>query len=368
MCPVLILKEGVVVENYTLDLLDPSKRDLHRTAGYSYYSGWSACNLTSINVSTVQTEDEFLKRVEVATLLGTIQAAYTDVGYLDRDSEIPVNKLIIEREALLGISMCGVLDNPKICLSPSTLQAGAKLALLKNEIFAKKINIKPASRLTCIKPEGTNSLALGGIASGIHPRRSRRYIRRIQASSLESVFQTFRQVNPTCVEKMVGPGLDDDSYCVCFPMESPQDAIVQTTLDPIEHLKSVQVVQENWVSVATRPERLEAGLHSVSVTVTVSESEWAPVQEFVWQNRHSFVGLSFLPSFGDYVFDYAPQQAVYEAVEGVAYSEKEAAAWVFWNRIKSEIKDVDYSAFIETEDGTTLAENLACGVGGCDLI
>lgn len=364
MCPVLILKDGAVVENYTLDLLDPTKRDIHKKNGFEFHSGWSACNLTSINASTISSEEDFISRVRAATLLGTIQASYTDTGYLDRDSTIPVNRLIIEREALLGVSICGILDNPEICLNPDILRRGAETALKENEVFAGLLGIRKSSRLTCVKPEGTNSLVLGGIGSGIHPRRARRFIRRIQANSLDSVFQSFRAVNPTCVEKMVGPGYDDDSFCVCFPLESPENAVLQVGLDPIEHLRCVKLVQENWVAPATRQDRLEGAAHSVSVTVTVDEDKWGVVRDFVWENKEFFVGLSFLPSIGDYVFDYAPQQAVYPD----ARTEKERVAWLFWEQLRRDILPVDYTKFIETEDGTTVNENLACGLGGCDLI
>jgi len=321
-----------------------------------------------VNAAKALTEKDFLDAVDAASLLGTLQAAYTDTGYLDRDSEVKVSKKIIEREALLGVSLCGILDNPGICLDAATLQKGAARAVFRNEEIAERIGIRPTSRATCVKPEGTNSLALGGIGSGIHARRARKFIRRIQANELDSVFKTFRSVNPTCVQKMEGPQYGNDSYVVCFPMESPEDAVVQTELDPIDHLRYVKLVQENWVVPGTRKGRLEGGCHSVSVTVTVDSDKWGAVRDFIWVNKKSFVGLSFLPSFGDYIYEYAPQQAVKDPASNPGLSDKEIEAWVFWNQIKSDMKFVDYTATLEFDDATDLIGEQACSSGKCELV
>ena len=110
MAPILIRdRKGRAVERYTLDLLDPKRREYWRDQGYTYQSGWQACNLTTVNVSACETSDDLVEAARQASILGTLQAGYTDTGYLGR-----ISQKIMEREALLGVSLCGIMDKPKI--------------------------------------------------------------------------------------------------------------------------------------------------------------------------------------------------------------------------------------------------------------
>ncbi|MHA2135083.1 MAG: hypothetical protein ACW99J_14585 [Candidatus Thorarchaeota archaeon] len=183
MCPTLIEKDGQVVESYTQALLNPDLREEWESQGYTFSSGWQACNLSTINASKLTSEASLLAAAKSAAIIGTIQASYTDAGYLGETS-----RKIIEREALIGVSICGIMDQPKVCLEANSLAKAAVIVNATNRQVAAKLNIRPASRTTCIKPEGTTSLVLGA-ASGIHAHHARRYIRRVNASSDEPIFQ-----------------------------------------------------------------------------------------------------------------------------------------------------------------------------------
>src|SRR5690606_31627086 len=147
----------------------------------------------------------------------------------------PVSEEIAKRDALLGIGMTGMFDAPDIACDPVFQRRVAEQVKEWNAAYARRIGINPAARTTLIKPSGTTSLELGCVASGHHPHHARRYIRRVTADELETVFQAFRQVNPhMCVRK------PDGKYVIEFPVEAPSGAIVKSDLGAIEFLEKVK--------------------------------------------------------------------------------------------------------------------------------
>ena len=158
-------------------------------------SGWQGCNLSTINCSSVTDENDFYERCRAAAIIGTLQAGFTKLEYLGETSE-----KIFEREALLGVSLTGTMEKPDLVLSEKILREGAKIAVKTNEEIAKKIGIKQAARVTCLKPEGTSSSMLG-TSSGIHPHHAKRYIRHVQANMLEAPYEYFKSYNPQACEK-----------------------------------------------------------------------------------------------------------------------------------------------------------------------
>ncbi|MFX6230679.1 hypothetical protein ABTF44_22035, partial [Acinetobacter baumannii] len=45
-------------------------------------SGWQMCNLCEINGRKIKTKQDFATAAKAAAIIGTLQAAYTDFGYL----------------------------------------------------------------------------------------------------------------------------------------------------------------------------------------------------------------------------------------------------------------------------------------------
>ena len=357
MCPTLIEKDGQVAESYTQALLNPDLRKEWESQGYTFSSGWQACNLSTINASKLTSEASLLAAAKSAAVIGTIQASYTDAGYLGETS-----RKIIEREALIGVSICGIMDQPKVCLDANSLAKAAVIVNATNRQVAAKLNIRPASRTTCIKPEGTTSLVLGA-ASGIHAHHARRYIRRVNASSDEPIFQAFAEQNPHAVEDSVW-GADK---VVAFAMESPPEALIKSDLDAVGFMGCAKLVQESWVQQGCSiPSRLEGAHHNVSITVTVDPDEWRAVQAFLWDNRSIFCGVSFLSAFGDYDYPQAPLQAVRSSDS--AMSEAERAALDYWSLLRARSRPVNYDAVYEQEDTTNVVQQLACAGGLCELL
>jgi intein/homing endonuclease len=112
-------------------------------------SGWQACNLCEINGKKIKTKEDFALAAVAAARIGTLQASYTDLTYLG-----PISKKIIEKEALLGVSITGMMDNPDVLFDPQIQREMAELIVKTNREFAKKIGINPAARCTCVKPAG----------------------------------------------------------------------------------------------------------------------------------------------------------------------------------------------------------------------
>lgn len=311
-------------------------------------SGWQMCNLSTINGAALTDVDDFLTACIHAAVIGTLQAAYTDIPYLG-----PVTRYLNERDALLGVSICGFMDNPDLLFDPALLERGARLARAANRIVAAAIGIRPAVRVTCVKPEGTASLLLGA-ASGIHPHHARHYFRRVQANRRDAVYRHFAAANPHLTETSVYRPETDD--VITFAVEAPPHAILRDEIGALEFLRLVQRVQKHWVLAGEAESTRSPGLHhNVSHTCTVKPAEWDAVADFIWRNRAGFTGVALLSHDGDKRYPQAPREAV--------VTEDDVAKW---NRLK--YHPVDYTQLVEQTDETALKEVAACVGGSCDLI
>jgi ribonucleoside-diphosphate reductase alpha chain len=340
LCPRAVLDEPAVARLRELGHNGPLE------PGQSV-SGWQMCNLSTVNGAAVECPEDFFRACRTAALLGTLQAAYSKIDYLG-----PVTRFLNEREALLGVSLCGVLDRPKVLLDPQVLEAGARMVKATNALFASLIGIERAARTTCVKPEGTASLLLGA-GSGIHPHHAPRYFRRVQVNRFDPVYRHFKDHNPEMTEASVySPDTDD---VVTFPMEAPEGGLCRGDIDGLKFLEHVLLVQKHWVEAGLAHDAYNPGLlHNVSNTVTVKEAEWGEVAELIWENRQHFTGVALLADTGDKTFRQAPREAV-DSPEDV----------LRWNQI--EFTPVDYRQLAESEDRTKLADVAACAGGACEL-
>ena len=310
------------------------------------YTGWGFCNLCEINAAKFICYEDFEAAARAATLIGTIQATYTKMPYLGWVSE-----QIVKRDALLGISMTGMLDTPEISCNPEYQRKIAAKVKEWNTEYAARLGIRPAARTTCIKPSGTASLLLNCVGSGHHAHHARRYIRRVIADELEPVFQAFKSVNPhMCLRKP-----SDGKWVIEFPVEVSSKAIIKEDLSALKFLDMVKSTQQNWVIPGTADET--AGLnHNVSNTVMVRPEEWDSVLDYLWANREFFTGVALLPSSGDKDFAFSPN----ESITTPADEQK-------WNDILLLYKPVDYTALVESEDGTHVSMEPACAGGLCSI-
>jgi ribonucleoside-triphosphate reductase len=264
-------------------------------------SGWQGCNLTEINGGAAKTPEEFYAACRAGSILGTLQAGYTDFKYISETS-----KRIFDREALLGVSVTGWMTNPEILLDEDIQKKGAKTVLKVNEQVAKLIGINPCARGTCVKPSGNASVLLE-TTSGIHGEHAPRYLRTAQINKESEIAKLIAEKMPYMVEESIWSANGTD-YAISFPVVADKDAIFKDELNGTNLLERVQIVQQNWVEYGTRKEacadpRLR---HNVSNTVTVTPTDWSRVTDFVFENRAFFAGISFLGSSGDKDYAQAP--------------------------------------------------------------
>ncbi len=276
-------------------------------------SGFAFCNLCEINMGRVTDEASFREACEAAAVLGTLQADYTDFEYLG-----PVSTAIARRESLLGISMTGMMEHPEVAFNPALQRKMARHILEINERVAARIGVLTAARATCVKPAGTTSCILG-TSSGIHPHHSRRYFRRTQANEDELLVDFFRAQNPLAVEASVWNPNGTD-VVLTFCIEAGPDARTKQQVDALKLLDAVRLTKENWIDAGKRPERCAAPWlsHNVSNTISVKDSEWEAVTDYIYDHRDAFAGISLLPDGGDLDYPQAPFCEVLTADEIVA--------------------------------------------------
>jgi intein/homing endonuclease len=268
------------------------------------------CNLCEINGKKIKNKEDFSKAARAAAIIGTLQASYTKFAYLGKTSEE-----IVEREALLGVSITGMMDNPDVIFDPATQQEMAKLVLETNAWMSKKIGINQAARATCIKPAGTTSCILGS-ASGIHPHHAKRYFRRVQGNSMETPLQYFKTSNPLAVEKSVWSANKTDEI-ITFCVEVPEGAKTKNQLSALKLLEHVKNTQQNWVTYGKNPECCTQPWlnHNVSNTINVRLDEWDGITDYIYENRDSFAGIALLPQSGDLDYPQAPMCTIHTSRE-----------------------------------------------------
>lgn len=293
------------------------------------------CNLTTINGAVLNSQHELEHAASRAAFIGTLQASMTDFHYLR-----PVWRHQTEKDALLGVSITGIARDD---LDQFDFRAAAGWVERVNASTASEIGINPAARLTCIKPEGTASLAIG-TTSGVHAGHAQHYIRRLRFNKTEAIARFFQHRIPEFVEQCV---YNENDVAVSFPVELPEHAVTTQTENTSDFLARIKKLSEEWVKPGHKN---GLNTHNVSCTVNVRESEWDDVRDWVWEHRNSFNGMSFLPENHQY------EQAVLETIDKETYDD-----------MASRFPNVDLANVIEHDDQTKLAEELACAGGACEI-
>ena len=296
------------------------------------------CNLSEIVVRPEDDLDTLKKKAEVAAIIGTLQATLTDFRYLRN-----VWKRNTEEEALLGVSMTGIMDHYLLSKGDSPdlekwLEQIRDVAVKTNEKWAAKLGINQSAAITCVKPSGTVSQLVDS-ASGIHPRFSEHYIRRVRSDKKDPLAQ-FMQTAGFPVEQDL---MSQASLVFSFPVESPQGCTTVKQVGAMEQLKLWKAYQNHWCE------------HKPSITVYYTDDEFLEVAQWIWDNFDLCSGISLLP-YSDHVY----QQAPYEDIDAEKYEELLAAMPV----------SVDWSALeqFEQDDNTTGSQELACVGGACEIV
>jgi len=306
------------------------------------------CNLTEVVIRAKDTHKDILRKVRLATILGTFQASLTNLRRLRKKWVINT-----EEEALLGVSLTGIMDNEfmngSTIKTTSEWHGGTNLpdfliklkreAIKINKEWAKSLGINPSTSITAIKPSGTVSQLVDS-ASGIHPRHNKYYLRRVRADIKDPIAQLMKDEGVPCEPDVMKP---DSVSVFTFPMKAPKNAVLRDDKTAIEQLELWLIYQTYYCE------------HKPSVTISVCEHEWMQVGAWVYENFDKVSGVSFLPHS-----DHSYQQAPYEdCTEGV-YLEAIAdmPESVNWSKIKE----------YELSDTTVGMKTMACSGSVCEMV
>jgi len=308
------------------------------------------CNLSEVVVRAEDTEETLLEKVEMATILGTLQATLTDFKYLRK-----VWKDNTEEERLLGVSLTGIMDS-KLFNSYNSIYmedgqyvydetyAGDILTKLKekaietNKKLAKQLGIPQSTAITCVKPSGTVSQLVDS-ASGIHNRYSEYYIRTVRGDNKDPLTEFMKSAGIPNEPDVMKP---DSTTVFSFPMKAPEGA--ETDSGAIDQLRTWATFQKYWCE------------HKPSVTISVKEDDWLKVGAWVYENFDDISGISFLPHS-----DHTYAQAPYQAIDKKKYKQliKEMPSSVDWSKL---------SEFEKGIDNTAGSKELACTAGVCEVV
>ena len=347
----VVLLRHRITKEYFMDLWDRVRASQSGEPGF-YFSNdkdWGTnpcceialrpyqfCNLTEVNTSDLETQKEYDDRVKAASLIGTLQAGYTDFHYL-RD----IWQKQTEKEALIGVSMTGIASGR---VAELDMKRAANAVKRENARIAKIIGIKSAARCTTVKPAGTTSLTLG-TSSGIHPWHGDYYLRRVRVGKNESIYTHLLIHHPELVEdEYFRP---HDTAVITVPQKSPEGAITRKE-SALQLLKRVKAVTEEWVRPGTRRGQ---NTHNISATISIRNDEWVDVGDWMWDNREFYNGLSVLP-FDDHTYVQPPFEECSKEKYQVLYDS---------------LEEVDLTQVIEYEDNTDLQGELACSGGSCEV-
>lgn len=298
------------------------------------------CNLSEVVVRSSDTFATLKQKVELATILGTIQSTFTDFGFLSEEW-----KRNTEEERLLGVSLTGIMDNEVMNGSgrpandqelPKILEALRDHAREVNKVWAERLGIPASVAITCVKPSGTVSQLVDS-ASGIHPRYSKYYIRTIRQDKKDPITQFLIDQGVPYEPDVMKP---DSTVVFSFPQKAPEGAVTRNDRTALEQLELWLVYQRHWSE------------HKPSITVYVRDNEWLEVGAWVYRHFDEVSGISFLPH-SDHTYQQAPYQECSEADYLLA---KEHLG-----------VDIDWSLFIEEEDNTIASQELACVSGVCEI-
>ena len=295
------------------------------------------CNLSEVVVRSEDTLETLKSKIEVAAMIGTLQATLTDFRYLRK-----VWQRNTEEEALLGVSLTGIMDHKVLGSSTDKLSEWLEemkgVAVKTNKAWAKKLGINQSAAITCVKPSGTVSQLVDS-ASGIHPRFSKHYIRRVRSDAKDPLAQYMSTAGFPVEQDVMSPA----SLVFSFPVKSPKTSTTVKQVGAMEQLALWKAYQNHWCE------------HKPSITVYYTDDEFLQVSQWIWENFDLCSGISLLP-YSDHVY----QQAPYEEIDANQYKEL----------VKAMPKDINWNDLenFEQEDNTTGSQELACVGGACEIV
>jgi ribonucleoside-diphosphate reductase alpha chain len=330
---------------------EDSRRDWSQVAGTNpcgeiLLRSKGLCNLTEVIVQSEDSLADLKRKVEIATVLGTVQSSLTNFKYIRK-----IWKDNAEEERLLGVSLTGQFGHEVLSGQSGMSKLASWLddmrehAVETNRKTAFKAGINASVAITTVKPSGTVS-QLTGTASGMHPWHAKEYIRTVRGDNKDPLTEFLKSSGVPHEPDVMAP---NDTTVFFFPQQAPDSAVTRDDLTALEHLEMWKVYKQHWTE------------HNPSVTVSVKEDEWIKVANWLYDNWEWVGGLSFLP-YDDHTYKQAPYTDLPAEVDGVIYDSIE--------EFEKQVPHIEweYLPYYETQDTTTGSQTLACVAGNCELV
>ena len=348
-------ERGIFNRGSLIDTLPPRRIDVLREQGGYFDAGGTTiigplgtnpcgeiilqskqfCNLSEIVARSDDTEESLMRKMRLATMIGTYQSTLTYFPYLSKEWQDNC-----ERERLLGVSITGQWDCP-ILREPGILERLRDEAIRVNKIYSEQFGITPSTCITCVKPSGTLSQMVD-CSSGMHPRHAPYYIRRVRIAATDSLFKMLKDQGVP-YQPEIGQAVENaTTYVLEFPVKAPEGSVFKDDISALDQLEHWKLVKEHYTE------------HNPSVTISVGDDEWIEVANWVYKNWNIVGGLSFLPR-DNHVYPLAP----YEEITKEKYLE-----------LSRRVAHIDYSKIItyEKKDELDVKKELACVAGVCEIV
>lgn len=294
------------------------------------------CNLSIAVARSDDTYETLKDKVEVATIIGTIQCLMTNFPGMRQEW---VQNQIDER--LLGVDITGQRDCP-LLEDPTVLRNLRDHAIETNKIWAKRFNINQSAAVTTVKPSG-NSAVLLDCASGIHGRWAAYYERNVRVGATSSMYKILRDANvPLQPENGQETWAEPTTYVATFLVAAPEGTPTRNDLSALDQVEYWKHVKQNWTE------------HNPSVTITYKGDEIMGLMDWVWKNIDILGGMAFLPH----------QDIQMAKLPYVEISQEEFEIRSLTKPVINFAKLMQY----EHTDMTTAAQELACLGSSCDIV
>lgn len=296
------------------------------------------CNLSTVVAKKNDTKEMLMRKVKLATILGTLQSNLINFTFFEERGDYTFKDNCAE-ERLLGVSVTGIMDAHMLFRQEKNiLKDMNKLAHEVNRSWAEYLGINPSASITCVKPEGTTS-CVAGSSSGMHPRYSKYYIRRVRLDIKDPIGKMMKDQGVPCEPCVMRP---DSTLVFSFPIKAPKDCLTQDDVDAALHLEWWKNWQEDYCD------------HKPSITVSYTDNEFLSIGQWVWNNWDIVSGISFLPK-EDHVYQQAPFEAISEDEYNIL--DMNMPEYVDWSLLSQ----------YELEDETKHNHTLSCSAAGCEV-
>ena len=306
---------------------NPCGEIILRSAGF--------CNLSEAVLRPHDSLEAVMEKVRIATIIGTLQSTLTEFRFLRQKW-----RKNAEEERLLGVSLTGIMDHPTfgtVCpATASYLNNLKQITINTNKEVSQRLGIEPSAAITTVKPSGTVSQLVNS-SSGIHPRYSAYYIRRVRQDMKDPLTQFLIAAG---VPHEVARGAETQVVFE-FPIKSPDQSPDRKSVGAMDQLRLYAMYREHWCE------------HNPSTTIYYTNDDFFAVAQWIWENFDRVGGVSFLPSD-----DHSYPQAPYEEITKEKYEE-----------LLAKMPDIDWSklAEFEKEDQTNPSGERSCVGGACEI-